>query len=699
MVAMSVQIIFIRELMAVFEGNELVIGLCMGLWMLLTAAGAFLGSVVKTGRSFTKFSSKLLYFCGITPLAMVLVFPEIVAALVVPGTAPGFIPVITITALTLAPFCLLSGFLFPILAEKLASQAVQNPVQKAYALDAAGSIAGGILFSLAWVPVSDTSQNLILLALVCTATTIAGSVDEGKPRIAFLMAFITTVSVLVFVATGSGKRATDRLFPGQEVIRAIDTPSGKLTLTRNGNQINLFDNHSPVALDGDVANNEESVHYAMLLHPNPLRVLMISGGLQGAISEALKYPGARIDYLELNPWSFRLISEVQGIPENERLQIVRRDPVLFIREGGPAYDVILLNTPNPENIAGNRFYTIEFMRLIRNRLAVGGILCLSIPAAGQYMSEPSRVLHSSLLATLSRLFSNVRIIPGQRDYFLASEQPLREGLMKYYEELGMDNAYVNPGYISDATITERSRKVLENLIPDAQVNSFLNPVIYKQSVLLWAGKTDFDLRILSVTIAALVLVFLILARPVNLGLFTGGFTVSSLELILIIWLQAYYGHAYRMTGLIFAAFMAGMATGSHFMPFFIKKASPIDFIKAGAGIGSLALLIGAAILMVPYMTPAPVIVALTLFFAAIAGLLMGIQYASGVQLRQASVRKSAGEAFSSDLLGSAAGALMLSVFLIPIAGLIGTFALLIALNIFVLMKLSIQSRTGSAFFH
>ena len=40
--AMGTQIVMIREFLAVFQGNELIIGMFLGCWMLLTAIGAFL---------------------------------------------------------------------------------------------------------------------------------------------------------------------------------------------------------------------------------------------------------------------------------------------------------------------------------------------------------------------------------------------------------------------------------------------------------------------------------------------------------------------------------------------------------------------------------------------------------------------------------------------------------------------------------
>ncbi|MBP6871594.1 MAG: hypothetical protein KBC43_06280, partial [Bacteroidales bacterium] len=40
--AMATQVILIREALSIFQGNELVIGMFLGIWMILTATGAYL---------------------------------------------------------------------------------------------------------------------------------------------------------------------------------------------------------------------------------------------------------------------------------------------------------------------------------------------------------------------------------------------------------------------------------------------------------------------------------------------------------------------------------------------------------------------------------------------------------------------------------------------------------------------------------
>ncbi len=52
----------------------------------------------------------------------------------------------------------------------------------------------------------------------------------------------------------------------------------------------------------DPAAAEEAVHYALLEHPSPRSLLLIGGGLNGSIAQALRHPTLeRVDYVELDP--------------------------------------------------------------------------------------------------------------------------------------------------------------------------------------------------------------------------------------------------------------------------------------------------------------------------------------------------------------------------------------------------------------
>ena len=75
-----------------------------------------------------------------------------------------------------------------------------------------------------------------------------------------------------------------------------------LRSSRTGNIRSIYDNGVILANAPDENAAEEAVHYALLEHPAPRRVLLIGGGVNGSIAQALKHPTVeRIDYVELDP--------------------------------------------------------------------------------------------------------------------------------------------------------------------------------------------------------------------------------------------------------------------------------------------------------------------------------------------------------------------------------------------------------------
>ena len=68
----------------------------------------------------------------------------------------------------------------------------------------------------------------------------------------------------------------------------------------------------------------------------------------------------------------------------------------------------------------------------------------------------------------------------------------------------------------------------------------------------------------------------------------------------------------------------------------------------------------------------------------VSGYLMGLQFALSANLRSTEMVKSAGESFSADLVGSAIGVLLVSVFLVPQLGIPLTGFTLAGLNVLTL---------------
>ena len=71
-----------------------------------------------------------------------------------------------------------------------------------------------------------------------------------------------------------------------------------MVVAERGGAISLFENGLHVATTGSAFTAEEMVHYAMLAHPSPQRVLFIGGLASGVLGEALRYSNLGIDIIE-----------------------------------------------------------------------------------------------------------------------------------------------------------------------------------------------------------------------------------------------------------------------------------------------------------------------------------------------------------------------------------------------------------------
>ena len=105
--SIATQLLLARELLSIFYGNELVFGILLANWLLLTGLGARLGKHTKKG------SIPLLeILIGILP-ALLLLSTRHLRSLFLPGTLLGIPEIFLLSFLILLPFCLLTGYALP----------------------------------------------------------------------------------------------------------------------------------------------------------------------------------------------------------------------------------------------------------------------------------------------------------------------------------------------------------------------------------------------------------------------------------------------------------------------------------------------------------------------------------------------------------------------------------------------------------
>lgn len=127
--------------------------------------------------------------------------------------------------------------------------------------------------------------------------------------------------------------------------------------------------------------HESLVHPAMMLHPDPKRVLIIGGGDGGTLEELTRYASVEsIRMVELDGEVVDIakthLQKICGKAfEDPRLKLSIGDGRAFIENTAETYDIILLDLTDPLE-PSKYVYTKEFYTHCRNHLNKNGILSL-----------------------------------------------------------------------------------------------------------------------------------------------------------------------------------------------------------------------------------------------------------------------------------------------------------------------------------
>jgi spermidine synthase len=246
----------------------------------------------------------------------------------------------------------------------------------------------------------------------------------------------------------------------------------------------------------------------MLQHKDPKRVLLISGGISGTIPELLKYKVDKIYYVEINPWIIEIGKKYSTELTNDKIKIINQDARLYIKNTSEYFDVVLINLPEPSTIQINRFYTAEFFKELKSRLRSGSVISIGLISSADYLSPETRQLKSSIYNTLRSSFKNILIVPGYKDYFIASDSILSINIPQLVEQKGITNRYVNNYYLDENVLSQRSEFILNNLDKTASLNEDFSPTSYHQQLQYWLSYFEINYWLILV-IATLTFIFLI----------------------------------------------------------------------------------------------------------------------------------------------------------------------------------------------
>ena len=141
-----------------------------------------------------------------------------------------------------------------------------------------------------------------------------------------------------------------------------------------------------LAVDGDLMLTEKDefiyhemiTHVPMAVHPDVKKVLVIGGGDGGGVRELIKYDTVElIDVVEMDQLLVEVcrkyLPEIAGSLNDSRVTIYNEDGLRFIRSKTDAYDLIIIDSPNPFG-PGEGLFTKEFYGNCYNALHDDGIM-------------------------------------------------------------------------------------------------------------------------------------------------------------------------------------------------------------------------------------------------------------------------------------------------------------------------------------
>jgi len=688
------QIVLIREFFSVFNGNELVTGIFLANWMLLTGAGAYFGKTLK--KYFLNFENFSLshFVIGSLPIITAVGIYYVRALILPPGAMANLIQVFLVSVIILAPFCLVSGLLFTIFANLLSLILKSNVISKVYAFEAIGSLAGGIIFNFLLIFILKTFFSLILLFLINCCAAIIQYYFSGKKLLIYLSTALCLFLTYVMISGNIEKKSVQLQFPNQELVHIEDTPFGKIVVTKSHDQLNFYENGNFLYSNNNVIQNEENVHYAMSQHPHPQKVLLISGGASGILEEILKYNIQSVDYIDQNKELVEIAElYTENIIRNKKIQYIYEDARLYLKQNPEKkYDVVLINLPDPTSVQINRYFTFDFFEELKNHLNEFAVLSMSLSTISNYMGEQSKKINSSIYSTLKLFFQNVTIIPGGKNYFIASNGHISTAIAGLIENRKIQNEYVNYYYLEDSLIARES-KLIENAVSEnISINNDFKPVVYYFQLQYWLSYFKLNYIVFFSVLAAFAFFIILRLNSINFGLLVTGFSASALELVLIIAFQVIYGYTYQMIGIIITFFMCGLWLGSAVLvqKLMITKKT-YSIMQYLFGLFSL-LIVLSLIYLKSHAGNTVFVISVFISMVSVLGLMTGSQYSISSKLRVASVSNIAASTYAADLLGSAIGIILFAVVFIPFLGIIKSTLFIAIINFLTGLFILIKSR-------
>ncbi len=319
------------------------------------------------------------------------------------GMVGGLMPATLFIAHSIAPgpfrfflygLVLLVGFLvgleIPLVMRILKSRYnLRDLVSQVLTFDYLGALAVSIAFPLFLVPKLGLIRSGLLFGVLNIAValwTLRIFRHDIRAVRSHAMACVMALLTLFAVWAGSDRLTTllEEQFYSDRIVFAHQSAYQRVVVTQGKLGARLFLNGNLQFAERDEYRYHEAlVHPAMSAHGAPKRVAVLGGGDGMAVREVLKYKSVEsVTLVELDPAMTTLFGREPmltrlnaGALQDKRVRIINQDAYQWLditNDTPDAFDVIIVDFPDPSNFTLGKLYTHSFYTLLARRLSASG---------------------------------------------------------------------------------------------------------------------------------------------------------------------------------------------------------------------------------------------------------------------------------------------------------------------------------------
>lgn len=730
------QTIFLREIMVVVLGNEIVIAIVLFHWLVGVTFGSRLGGRLadRLQRPGERLLQTVLLLTLMTPPALVLIRCLHNLTMAPAGLPIGMWRVFFATALLVIPLSFMVGAAFPLAMRNARQADGMSHMSGVYITESLGSLAAGAMMS--WVLAGRWPAFTILFAALATSGVVirlAGT-RPGMRRLGIAVFLLGVIGLLPLPQNRLEKatvHARWRGFSATDLVINLDSRFQNIALGRRADQYALYLNGQMAATFPDPERNHMLAARLLSQHPSPGHVLVIGEAVSGLAQALLETNIRRLHNVELD----RLVVQTVRSHLAPRMQRSLRDPRFhlflmdgrrFVQEQGRkpglenTYDLAYVHASEPASLLANRYYTLEFLHELSRIMSPEGVVCLRITASDTYTSGGVGAYAAVVFHTLRSVFPFVEISPGTDTFFFASRTPgvvtgeasvLAERWRGFRPDDPDLKALFSAWFPADRGSDIRNsleKRVVENRNTD----DLPTALHYYNRSLGWvhAGGVRRLLQLAEkINPAYLLLAVLLMLLPAALrrrgtgmlyaAVSVAGFCGMSLQLLIITLIQSRFGFIYRYIGLFTALFMAGLPLGAAISRLLARRFSPRLLLSSL--LCALAAVAAALGLLLPGAGHHPLfdqvwISLFTILTGGIVGAVFPAALGAALELESRRPGHATGRVNAADHSGAAMGALLAGTLMLPILGMGGTTRFLAGVNLVAALYLIWRSRRAQS---